>query len=373
MTSTSPTHSHVSRRTAMKLLAATAAGGALGVGRIRPAAAGDHGSWAWRTVTPGTPITGLGFRIVTGNDDLRGPGDLTPASAVVATVLLRSAAGERSVVRQLNGSDEGWPNHASRDKWFSFAGSGLPTITAENIVSFRLDFTPNNTGVWGDNWNMYAISIWHRKSDGLPDPPFTGSMNTADFNAQFTGSGQEWAWMHRFKENFDDEGSPRFVSSNPFWNSAAGQRNWRWCNRCQGLFFGGNPTTGACPLGGGHNRGSGNYVMFAYAPIPAHSQAGWRWCNRCQGLFAPGNNSNDPNNNGVCPLGGGHNPGGSGAYTMFWGDGVAGSKQGLWRWCHRCKGLMFSGNPKPWPCPAGGDHDPNASAPYAMTFSSRNP
>jgi len=42
----------------------------------------------------------------------------------------------------------------------------------------------------------------------------------------------------------------------------ASQSNWRWCHKCQGLFFAGNATTGKCPAGGGHqNVGSGNYSL----------------------------------------------------------------------------------------------------------------
>ena len=114
------------------------------------------------------------------------------------------------------------------------------------------------------------------------------------------------------------------------------QANWRWCNKCQGLFFAGNPnqepalrkedttsaeagitpyslrvrglegrligggatsvrvcslrgnpTSGACPAEGGHNfGGSGNYrLQFA----PTAGQINWRWCNKCQGLFFVGN------------------------------------------------------------------------------------
>ena len=43
------------------------------------------------------------------------------------------------------------------------------------------------------------------------------------------------------------------------------QRNWRWCSKCQGLWFAGasaNPT-GKCPAGGGHTHGgSGDYALF---------------------------------------------------------------------------------------------------------------
>lgn len=45
---------------------------------------------------------------------------------------------------------------------------------------------------------------------------------------------------------------------------ANAQENWRWCNKCQGMFFAGQPTKGACPAGGEHSQdGSGNYRVLA--------------------------------------------------------------------------------------------------------------
>jgi hypothetical protein len=29
--------------------------------------------------------------------------------------------------------------------------------------------------------------------------------------------------------------------------------NWKWCGKCQGLFFSGNGTEGKCPAGEGHD------------------------------------------------------------------------------------------------------------------------
>jgi len=38
------------------------------------------------------------------------------------------------------------------------------------------------------------------------------------------------------------------------------QANWRWCSRCQGLWYG--PGSSRCPAGGAHSQeGSGNYVL----------------------------------------------------------------------------------------------------------------
>ena len=40
------------------------------------------------------------------------------------------------------------------------------------------------------------------------------------------------------------------------------QNNWRWCNKCQGLWFGPNAAQSNCPQGGTHSSsGSGNYHL----------------------------------------------------------------------------------------------------------------
>jgi len=55
--------------------------------------------------------------------------------------------------------------------------------------------------------------------------------------------------------------------------SAPGQQDWRWCHKCQGLFFsGGNELVGACPAGDQHEKGrSGNYTLVHNDPsAPGH-------------------------------------------------------------------------------------------------------
>jgi hypothetical protein len=87
------------------------------------------------------------------------------------------------------------------------------------------------------------------------------------------------------------------------------QRNWRWCSKCQGLWFGPNQATSNCPQGGTHSlTGSGNYSL---ANNVGAGQASWRWCNKCQGLwFGP----NQATSN--CPQGGTHSLTGSGNYRI---------------------------------------------------------
>ena len=119
----------------------------------------------------------------------------------------------------------------------------------------------------------------------------------------------------------------------------ASQYLWLWCHQCQGLWFGGNYISGACPATGitGHSlAGSGAYTLPTDSDnVPG--QRGWVWCNRCQGLWY-GRNSTC----GACPAGpGGHDSAGSGGYTPM---NNSGGGQGDWRWCRQCQGMWFAAN-----------------------------
>jgi hypothetical protein len=140
-------------------------------------------------------------------------------------------------------------------------------------------------------------------------------------------------------------------------DGAFGQANWRWCHKCQGMFFGGNPGS-HCPAGGAHDSaGSGNYTLLI-GPVAPPRQEGWRWCHKCQGFFFA------PNPGSHCPAGGAHDAAGSGAYGVILGDPNP-PGQHNWRWCHKCQGMFFGGNPGSH-CPAGGAHDSAGSGDYAM-------
>jgi hypothetical protein len=109
---------------------------------------------------------------------------------------------------------------------------------------------------------------------------------------------------------------PNFTLLGP--DDGGDQGGWRWCNKCQGLFFTSLPTTGWCPAGGGHAwKGSNQYLLsrdpILYTPFGFAVYPGWRWCNRCQGLFLPRFMTT-----GYCPAGGGHDFTGSAEYTLYW-------------------------------------------------------
>jgi hypothetical protein len=142
---------------------------------------------------------------------------------------------------------------------------------------------------------------------------------------------------------------------------AWGQTNWRWCQKCGGLGYGGDATQGRCPAGGQHDfSASANYALSINdASFPG--QDNWRWCRKCEGLSYNGNPSPGP-----CPAGGTHDHTGSADYRLGMGT-VGYPGQNLWKWCQKCQGLGYSGNPA-GPCPATGIHDYSASADYTLVM-----
>jgi hypothetical protein len=142
------------------------------------------------------------------------------------------------------------------------------------------------------------------------------------------------------------------------------QSGWRWCHKCQGFFFGDNPTQGVCPDRSHDASQSGHYAEID-GDGGAGQQGNWRWCHKCQGMFFHGNASH-----GVCPADGQpHDASQSGHYATIFGDGGAG-QQGNWRWCHKCQGMFFHGNASHGICPADGQpHDASQSGHYASIFS----
>jgi hypothetical protein len=82
------------------------------------------------------------------------------------------------------------------------------------------------------------------------------------------------------------------------------QYDWRFCQKCHTMFFDGYPNKGVCPAGGGHAAAG---YMFGLWDVNGPSfptskmQNNWRFCNKCQALFYDGYP-----NKGRCPAGGGH-------------------------------------------------------------------
>jgi len=96
----------------------------------------------------------------------------------------------------------------------------------------------------------------------------------------------------------------------PYDTPIAGQPDWRFCNKCDAIFYNGYPDKGSCPAGGGHVAEGYNFVLpHDIAPVVVQfpgvqivGQLGWRFCNKCHAMFYDG----FPTSKGICPAGGGH-------------------------------------------------------------------
>ena len=146
------------------------------------------------------------------------------------------------------------------------------------------------------------------------------------------------------------------------------QPGWRWCSKCEGMFYAkATAGMGVCPAGGAHvSAGSGLYAerIGEYCS----QQGGWRWCHKCEGFFYGRASAGK----GHCPAGGAHDDTGSGHYAAVIGEDIASEQQGGWRWCNRCQGMFYdratAGKGK-CPAPGGGPHVDTGSGHYASIIS----
>jgi hypothetical protein len=118
------------------------------------------------------------------------------------------------------------------------------------------------------------------------------------------------------------------------------QQQWRFCGKCGGLFWNGEfPRTGVCPTdGAGHNAIGGNFVLPNNLPGDDFNQANWRFCGKCFGLFWDG----DPAFKGTCPKdGAGHSSIGVN-FVLPHNPGDDVFTDGGWRFCVRCHSAVWT-------------------------------
>jgi hypothetical protein len=60
----------------------------------------------------------------------------------------------------------------------------------------------------------------------------------------------DWREMPSWETNAHGESAKYLLVLN---SNVPGQADWRWCNKCPGLFFAGNPGS-KCPAGGAHDK-----------------------------------------------------------------------------------------------------------------------
>jgi CubicO group peptidase (beta-lactamase class C family) len=207
----------------------------------------------------------------------------------------------------------------------------------------------SQSGIWFEEDGLCSVIVWNGLHtgknlwDGDPGdgdgwyPRFDTVLNAA--------AGINWGTT----DLFPDYGMASLPTT---------QSNWRWCSKCEGMYFAGHGTS-VCPAGGTHGGSkSHDYKVMMNSAFP-YSQNGWRWCKKCQGLHygaAPF---------GVCPAGGAHDGSGSGDYRIVTNSPYDEEQQG-WRFCKKCYGMFFADHSTHGTCPAGGAHDPTGSFAYAI-------
>ncbi|GAA3236291.1 hypothetical protein GCM10010532_074600 [Dactylosporangium siamense] len=152
----------------------------------------------------------------------------------------------------------------------------------------------------------------------------------------------------------------------------ASQSGWRWCAKCEGLWFNGDTSISDCPTGGQHvHSASGHYTLrFSYEG--GGGQDNWWYCWMCLGMWfhTPGSTRF-----GRCP---GNNHG-EGSHDKDWrnsyrletttsNNGPGGQKN--WRWCSHCESLWFNGHATWGKCPgSAAGHTAVNSADYILRVS----
>ncbi|MFC0431843.1 hypothetical protein [Kutzneria buriramensis] len=128
------------------------------------------------------------------------------------------------------------------------------------------------------------------------------------------------------------------------------QNQWRFCQKCYGLFFWGYPTNGVCPAGADHSAQGFNFTLSYDVAPNANAQDNWHFCQKCFGMFFRGYPTD-----GVCPAGGGHDAQGFN-FVLTHDVAPTGTAQNQWRFCQKCFGQFYWGYPGNGVCPAGADH-----------------
>ena len=214
-------------------------------------------------------------------------------------------------------------------------------------------FQTSQSGIWFEENGLSSVVVWN----GL----HTGNDTSHD------GNGDDFGWYPRFDQVLDAAAKVNWGTTDLFPDYGMDplpktQEGWRWCVKCEGMFFAAAGKS-VCPAGGAHDGGqSGHYHVMFNSTYP-YGQNGWRYCKKCGGLHYGGFGS------GVCAAGGGHDASGSFDYRLATNSPYKPydkEEQLRWRYCKKCQGSFFSGHPTQGHCPAGGAHDGSGSFDYSM-------
>lgn len=148
--------------------------------------------------------------------------------------------------------------------------------------------------------------------------------------------------------------SPLLASPSESGASRRAEAEWRWCDKCYGIFWNGYQSKGRCPSGGGHNpHATDNYFLpKSDGNDTPKTQSRWRWCDKCYALFFNGYSPQA----GKCPAGGGHNAATNSVYRIPHSVPSDGTNRAGYRFCTKCFWMFWDGYNTKGNCPGGGGH-----------------
>ena len=129
------------------------------------------------------------------------------------------------------------------------------------------------------------------------------------------------------------------------------QSEWRFCDKCTGMFFNGYSTKGHCPAGGAHHASGFDFFLTRDVPVTLNTQKDWRFCEKCMVMFFNGYPTK-----GHCAAGGAHFAQGF-LFVLAHDVRETPIAQANWRFCDKCMAMFFNGRPDKGHCPAGGAHN----------------
>ena len=153
--------------------------------------------------------------------------------------------------------NEGWP------KIMGDIASGHPSplglVTSKSLDPSRI-FDNHQVLAYGYELDGTDLVIWVYDMNSPNINNITITLSIADpqhttavsYSGTLGGDNRIWCF---FRPDYTFSSPPGVMQWQP---------DWRWCHKCQGLFFsGGQSSVGSCPAGGQHEKGvSGNYTLM---------------------------------------------------------------------------------------------------------------
>ncbi|CCH78490.1 hypothetical protein BN12_30016 [Nostocoides japonicum T1-X7] len=148
----------------------------------------------------------------------------------------------------------------------------------------------------------------------------------------------------------------------------AEQPDWRFCVKCQVLFYDGYNDKGHCPADDGeHARAGYHFVLPHDVPEAPTSQAAWRFCDKCFVLFFDGYEDKK-----TCPVGDRQHRAAGFQFVLPHDVNGEWDSQTEWRFCIKCQALFYNGYPNPGRC-AGGDLHQAAGFHFVLPYYAAQP